>query len=317
MSRRSEKTIKLNLLNSWTPELAWFLGLMYGDGNVYRTKRNSRLTFVCNVDTVNKWKALICPDAGHQVKSEDCWSGYVDSKDLVDWFAERGIVGEKSTNLAWPEYLPREFYKEFLRGLFDTDGSVTIDENAKQGFPPLIVGFSGKNKSFVERVRAEILAAVDVDPVAITLNRKKNKEGKVSIWHSFRHSSGPAIKVCDYLYEDAHEHLRGESRYQTYRSYVERQAARICQACGDKAWSEDFCQPCWWKNWREENPVQVCVCGRPVVAKGVCLPCYKRQKRQADPAYGKKSTGTCSCGKPSYRKGMCDACYSRERRASR
>lgn len=274
---RSVKSIKWGLLDKWTPELAWWVGLVYGDGNIYRTKRDSRVTFVCNEDTALKWREMICPDAGVQVK-KNCLSVYVDSTRLVDWFAEKGIVGEKSTNLEWPSYLPVELNRHFLRGLWDTDGSVKIERRKpKHGNDTLNVNFSAKNMTFAGRVQAEVSMGSNVESGKL-IRSGKVMSGSECTWHSFKHTGAPAVLVCDYLYGDAPAHIRGESRYRVYRDYVDSRPSGACR-CGGEVWTEAMCRTCWWTKRRADSPRKICACGRDVVAKSMCLNCYKRNKR--------------------------------------
>jgi len=273
------KDIRWDFLDRWTPELAWWLGLVYGDGNVYRAGGNHRVTLVCNEDTALKWRELICPDAGFQVK-KNCLSVYVDSSRLVDWFAEKGIIGKKSTDLEWPSFLPIDLHGHFLRGLWDSDGSVKIEKRRlKQGNDTLRVLFTAKNKEFADRVHQELVAGSGVNHSQL-VNHERVMSGELCTWHSFKHTGAPAVLVCDYLYGDAPAHIRGEERYQVYREYVDSRPDGSCR-CGGDVWTEEMCRTCWWSRRRTESPKAACACGREVVAKGECLKCYKRTRRRA------------------------------------
>ena len=319
--RGSKKNINRDFIHVWTPELAWWLGLMYGDGCVHRSYKTNRLLFGCSDrTTTEKWRALICPDSGTQEGENDFLLAYVDDKALVEWFASRGVVGEKAATLEWPEYLPREYCVEFLRGLWDTDGSVTIEDRKKQrersgvkcGNDTLIASFTASNRSFVSRVLEEIIGACGVGRVAVCKNIKV-KDGKVYIWHSFKYSGAQARIICDVLYGNSPEALRGNDRYIHYDNYLKILETRVC-ACGKPSWSDEFCQNCFWKNWRKENPRETCGCGKPVDARGMCLTCYKRDRRRRKPGIDHKPNGTCECGADAFRRGFCDRCYAREYR---
>lgn len=332
----TKKDIKLNFLDAWTPELGWWLGCVYGDGCVHRNYyadgrlHFSRVVFGCSDrSTTMKWRALVCPDSGLQERtdvSNDFVYAYVDDKRLVDWFAERGVVGEKATNLKWPDYLPEEFNKDFLRGLWDTDGSIIIEyrkrsratTQKKTGNDTLVAGFTAKNPLFAKSVLDAVCAGVMVAAVTVAKNTKYvQKYDKTYTWYSLKWTGAPALKIAKWLYSDAPEHIRGSDRYDNYIKYLDMLKDRVCDACGEQAWSDNFCQTHWWENWSKEHPKGMCSmnCGRDACSKGLCLRCYKREKRKLDPAYGQKANGVCACGKPCFRKGKCHACYSRDYRA--
>jgi hypothetical protein len=310
------REINFKLLTKWNSELSWWFGLVLGDGNVFKTKRNARVTFVCNENTTTKWKNLICPTAGEQIK-ENCVSVYVDSIELVDWFIAKNIVGEKSSRLVWPEYVPESMYSHFIRGLIDTDGTIYIERRKpKHGNDALCIGFYAQNHDFAERLHTEIIKATGVPPTKL-IRQKKTADGKEYIGWSFKHSGAYALQICDWLYKDAPEHLRGESRYQTYIDYKASIPAGFC-SCGGNLWAEGMCRTCWWTKRATENPKSPCSknCGRLEYSKGMCLRCYKKEKRIDNPKYGSNKTGTCICGVTAVlRKNMCTACYMRNRRA--
>jgi hypothetical protein len=277
------KDVKFDLLDGWSQEKAWWLGATYGDGNIYgRSDKGAyRVSIVCNLSTVQQWTALICPDAGIEQRTPNAWEGYIYSKRLVEWFAARDLVGKKSHRLVWPEDLPAQFYPDFLRGLWDTDGSVKIEKRRlKQGNDTLRAMFCAQNESFAQRVQDEVVAGSKVQPGKL-IRQEKILSGKSHSWSTFKHTGAPAVLVCDYLYGDAPAHIRGESRYQVYRDYVDSRPEGSCR-CGGEAWTEAMCRTCWWTKRRVDTPKKICQCGRDVVAKGMCLNCYKRAARKHD-----------------------------------
>jgi hypothetical protein len=307
------------LLNNWSPEFAWWLAVLYGDGNVYRQENNGdyRITVVGSWSTTTRWLRLISsePREPKTVKhSPGTFQAYVNSKTLVEWFEkERGICGPKSSSLVWPEDLPLELRVHFLRGLWDTDGSLSIwDARAHRikSNPQFKTRYGSNTKSFVYRVRSELESLVSVPRVVV-----ENDRGQYRV----NYSGSSGFLVADLLYRDAPEHLRNEDRMQVYleadkiRDIVDDSNC----PCGRTATHEGMCQRCWWENHgRTTGPGTTCKngCGKPVKAHGLCVACYTKTVRSLD-GWTRKSTGTCSCGRPAYRKGMCDACYSRERRA--
>ena len=312
------------LLFNWSAEKAWFLGVLYGDGNVYMNQASGdyRVSACGALSTTTRWLALI--DASRTPKeflrSPGTYQAYVNDKELVEWFdREMNICGPKSASLVWPKDLPSEFERDFLRGLYDTDGSLFIELRRRkkgQGNDYPRTKFDSKCESFVIHLRSRFEYLLGVERVAIEKALKKH-----SVWYTLKYGGAPAMKVADYLYSSYPLHLVNDDRVEAYKRLCflrDHIADQEC-ACGRPVTHEGRCQKCWWANHGTKTGVgTVCStpdCGKLVAAKGLCTTCYNRLRR-ADPSYVRKTTGTCSCGGVAYRKGLCDRCYTAARRAS-
>ncbi|TSC72764.1 MAG: hypothetical protein G01um101448_940 [Parcubacteria group bacterium Gr01-1014_48] len=112
------------------PDLAEFFGIMLGDGKLsfYQvfvtlgTKELSYAEYVC--DLMEKLFAvrpkITIRNTGHRIV-------YIGSRDLSSWLKNEGLVYNKvRSQVDVPRwiYIRKEFMKHFLRGFFDTDGSV-------------------------------------------------------------------------------------------------------------------------------------------------------------------------------------------------
>lgn len=271
-------SIRMVLLDSWTPELAWWLGALYGDGNVYRGKADYRISLVGSLSTTRRWLALIRPGAvPREFKhSVGTYQAYVNSKVLFEWFERRGVSGPKAHSLAWPNDLPQEHKVHFLRGLWDTDGSLSIHpRKPHKGNPEVKARFSTSTESFIVRVREELRVQLGVGHVAVC----PPDRGVYVI----SYSGSAAMEIADALYRDVPEHLRNEDRYQVYLRMValRDQIQDMTCPCGRPATHEGRCQRCWWElHGRKTGAGTVCSCGKPILARGLCSACYTRQRRR-------------------------------------
>jgi len=194
---------------------------------------------------------------------------------LVEWFAETyGLIGPKSDSLCWPEDLPPELYVHFMRGLWDSDGSLSIHgRHPPFGNAEAKCRFSSNTESFVRRVYAELLA-VGLFGGGVGADMK---QWRVS------YSSSPATQVARYLYKDSPVHLRNEDRYAVYERMEElRDFVELPCSCGQPASMEGLCKTCWWdrKGRMTGAGVACAACGKPkVLAKGLCSGCYSRIRR--------------------------------------
>lgn len=312
----------LSFLDTWTPELAWWLGLLYGDGNVYVGGGDYKVSLIGNYTTATRWLALSSPEVRpYEIKrSLGTFQAVINSRPFTEKCMGRfGFDGgRKAHKLVWPTALPKELELHFLRGLWDSDGSVTGRENLirvskRQAYLDLVSRYASMCAPFVAQVRDKIEGWVGVERVAIT---EDNREG--DLCYAIKYTGRPAVQVSTLLYQGAPEPIRNERKYDVYLDMARLQEERDAQrcACGAKVVKEGKCNTCWWGTWREgQPPLGACACGKPVRYReaGKCVACYSKQQR-ALPGYMRPSSGTCACGKSAYRKGMCDACYAGERR---
>lgn len=116
-------------------EKAYWLGFLYADGNVrikdkyvlevgLKADDESHLIKLANVLADNlspKYKAVRCKD-----KTYDSSRLSVVNKNIVLDLIDKGCVPKKSMILTFPgeDILPKELQRHFIRGYFDSDGSV-------------------------------------------------------------------------------------------------------------------------------------------------------------------------------------------------
>lgn len=309
------------LLFNWSAEKAWFLGVLYGDGNVYKHPASGdyRVSACGSISTTRRWIRLLDESRTPKefTRSPGTFQAYVNDRGLVEYF-ERGlgICGPKAGSLVWPADLPAEFERDFIRGLWDTDGSLFIQlRRHRQGLgnDSPRAKFDSKCESFVEHLRGRLEALTGVDHVAVSAEKKKH-----STWHVIKYAGAPAMKVADYLYGSFPAHLVNDDRVEAYkrlcalRDHVD---GLLCP-CGEPATMEGRCHRCWWvARGLKTGLGTVCStpeCGKPVLAKGLCSACYSRERRGF---VERVSTvlGPCACGGTATRRGMCDKCYRAER----
>jgi hypothetical protein len=268
----------MSFLDTWTPEKAWWWGILLGDGNVYSSRGDNRVSVCGSASTVRRWLDLIAPwkEPKEFTRSPGTFQGYVHSKELVAWFKERGICGRKCETIVWPDDLPEALISHFLRGLWDSDGSLSIwDRRAhgKKGNPEAKASFGCMSRTLVEQVRVALVLA-EAPLVAITPSAKMYKVS---------YGGTSAMRVADYLYVDAPEHLRNDDRVEVYQRMcaLRDQLADAACACGRPVTREGKCQACWWEaRGRTTGVGTACACGKsPVRGRGMCSACYSRAYR--------------------------------------
>ncbi len=126
-NRRYE--INLERLQTWSADLAYFLGLFAADGNVQ--SESGQVSFV-SIDEVNTRFVADFLARGVPVRQHTTSSGKtahrvsVWSKDVVAALRSHGIGDRKSFTVRMP-VIPAEFRWSFVRGFLDGDGYVNTD----------------------------------------------------------------------------------------------------------------------------------------------------------------------------------------------
>jgi hypothetical protein len=111
-----------------TPETAWVLGVIVGDGCVVRHKGTIRgVDVVGDEDVCRKVGAILGSTAPvrKQGRQEGGWHQIrVNSPELAKSLGVLGVMPDKAHTVAWPP-IPRRLLPHFLRGVWDADGCVT------------------------------------------------------------------------------------------------------------------------------------------------------------------------------------------------
>lgn len=115
-----------------TPEKSYWLGFLLADGCVCRTIKGSPALAVAlqQRDTTHLEKLKTFLGAKHPIGNDDkrcCSSLVIHSDELVNSLETRGMFPRKSNTLEYPE--SGLFYRNhFIRGYFDGDGSIYVNE---------------------------------------------------------------------------------------------------------------------------------------------------------------------------------------------
>ena len=164
--RRSEVIIP----ESYSEELAEFLGIMLGDGHISHfqtvvTLGSKELEYVEYVaDLMQRLfnaRGTIC------VRKNGYRDVYIGSVALTAWLKEGGLVNNKVTaQVGVPSWIQdRPVYQErFIRGFFDTDGSVYRLRFGRQ------ISFTNMSRPLLDSLR-EMLSALQYKPSLVSAHR--------------------------------------------------------------------------------------------------------------------------------------------------
>ncbi len=148
-------------------DLAELLGIHIGDGCISENKRYSEYYLGGDIieekEYHNSWvgplfnKKIMNPLFGKDVNYKEhpkvgIYGFHIFDKKLVNFFKELGIKAGPKINIGIPKEIltDKKFLKRFIRGLFDTDGSIFFHKNysiknSKHIFPKIQLGSVSEN----------------------------------------------------------------------------------------------------------------------------------------------------------------------------
>ncbi|MDP7116217.1 MAG: LAGLIDADG family homing endonuclease [Candidatus Woesearchaeota archaeon] len=163
---KKDKLKGLELPDNPSPELAYLVGVLAGDGNIFVRKEKHDYRVKCVGDPKHErlFYDNVLKRAMYQVfnimidnklqDSSKTYGFYIYSKALVTYLNQFGglPIGKKYSKLRIPKWIGKKgFIPQFIRGLADTDFCLTY----KKGNYPCIVG-SSKSREFFQEVSVEL-----------------------------------------------------------------------------------------------------------------------------------------------------------------
>lgn len=189
-----------------TEDKAYFLGLMYADGNVSSDKGTWSIKLQeRDIIILEKFNAciqynkplslILAKETTHQ--NQFCI--HSSNTNLIHDLIKQGCIPAKSLILQFPteEQVPKEFQRHFIRGYFDGDGSSRYS-NKKCYWKVL------GTLDFVESIKNILIQEVGVN------NTKITKSGNIYIYQTGNFKN--VFDIREWLYKDATVYL--ERKYQ-------------------------------------------------------------------------------------------------------
>ena len=173
---------------------AYFLGLMYSDGSVSKNQFYLKLK---DEDVVQQFKKELQTEAPIR-RIEKPWDAYileVSCQKLCNHLCNQGCVPNKTRVIQVPN-LRKDLYRHFIRGFFDGDGCLQLNEKIYH----CIFNLTSASLQFLEQLRPIITAKAKT-------NGGIQKEKKYDVWH-LHYGGHQVVQIMDWLYEDSHFYLK-------------------------------------------------------------------------------------------------------------
>ena len=112
---------------------AYVLGLMYADGCLSLVNGQPRLTIGMNDEQLMRSvHGLMCSPARKLYHYGKQWVCISTNTEDVQFLCDQGLTERKSLTITWPRSLPDACFWPFVRGVFDGDGTVTVEYRLRE-----------------------------------------------------------------------------------------------------------------------------------------------------------------------------------------
>lgn len=120
-----------------TPNQAYILGFIYADGNVFSSHNTFTITLQDQDKYILDWMkeqfeyegpVRLVPLHEKNPNYRNQYTLVINDEHFVQSLHNLGVVDKKSLVLQFPDFMPDELMPHFVRGYFDGDGTVNLDE---------------------------------------------------------------------------------------------------------------------------------------------------------------------------------------------
>jgi hypothetical protein len=203
-----------------TEDKAYWLGFLYADGCVRKTKSGSQVVlklsqkdedhlnlFKNNIESEHKvshYRNKTVSKKGTPSFSDNC-TIRINSNKLVEDLIKQGCTPRKTFTIDKPT-IDEKFYKDFIRGYYDGDGNFFYSDKTKMSVMTIVCA-SENFRSFL------------IDVISKIPNIGKIHEDKKKYTIKVVNIVG-IVNFLDYIYENSNIHLnRKKEYYEKYREY--------------------------------------------------------------------------------------------------
>jgi len=209
--------INETFFKSWSPEMAYVLGLYAADGCL-SDSRGANIISLSSVDFEHLQKIRILLASTHPIrrqsnnKTSSIFLFSFAHEEMFQDLLNLGLTPRKSLTLSFPK-VPSQFLRHFIRGVFDGDGSVGIEKKGAYRVPRLRVTFTSASRNFI-----------------YPLNESLHLNGGLSIRKIYKYQYEGAyrliyigmecLKLFNYLYYGVPEKLYLERKYNKFKKWI-------------------------------------------------------------------------------------------------
>ena len=244
-SDRRKYMVNDNYFKKWSHNMAYIFGFWFADGHIRKTVDNGYY-FVITQHGKDKYLMEqilkeMGSDAPLQKHGDNAFNLVINSRQIVENIIRLGGGYRKSLTCRFPN-IPRKYLPDFIRGLFDGDGSVNSDRKTKNGRN---IGYSSSMTSGSKKFIYELKTVLEknIDGIKISTHRgyvkkgdpcrRDHKDGTYTIDHykkncivySLKLSSNSTRMLRDFMYDGDNDEFKMKRKYD---KFVDAGDYRIC-----------------------------------------------------------------------------------------
>lgn len=221
-SKQRKHFINKDYFKKWSKNMSYILGLICADGNLYNDNYRNKGKVSISLATEDRQLlediALgMETDIGVVKDRSTCKQSEltVYNMEIYNDLIQLGLSERKSLTLKWLSNVPEEYQKDFLRGYFDGDGSLTFQQQSKNS-KKVVIQFLGTD-DFLKGISKTIENHLGI--------KYKDSERTQTKIKCLRYRTKQARDILEWMYEGSHESLymiRKRDRYYDYKNTVQR-----------------------------------------------------------------------------------------------
>lgn len=226
-----KKNINKNFFKSWSPSMSYVLGVLYTDGTLQPEAHYNNIKvpprfiiFQKDPELLHKVLALMESNASlYYRKKRDIagagYSFYFADEDIYEDLLKLGLKPNKSLSLVFPNIIEPQFIRHFIRGCWDGDGTVYLENNDPA--KPRASFISG-SKPFVEGILKQL--------VNLGLPERKIYIDNRCRAFYFRFLGQDCVKLYHILYDGVPESMYLTRKYERFKAIADYFENQTCQA---------------------------------------------------------------------------------------
>jgi predicted DNA-binding protein YlxM (UPF0122 family) len=199
--------INENFFSKWSAEMAYVLGLIITDGCISKT--GTVLLSLNDKKLLEKVRKAM--GSTHKIEpskyQKNLYIFHFARENMIKDLEGFGILPNKSLVVKFPD-IPRVYLADFIRGVFDGDGSIYLDKGSKNC--PIRTCFFSGSKDFIEKLENNL---TKLGLPKRNISQQKTKNG---VYYGIRYGHYDSLKMFDILYRNTPNELFLERKYQRF-----------------------------------------------------------------------------------------------------